>query len=232
MTELNNIAQSNYDRFNTATSSPSTREHTVVQVGNPYDEATRVWIIGEQTNPLYRTYVAHTWLWLKPGETRDVKVMLEYALDPKSDRLPDDVRKVHRRSFEKLSRVPNLLGLHAYAEDPKDDPRHALELLGGAGISVTTGRATEFDHFANDGSVVVGHVVTSDDRQGVGGGSVVATVTDDPDAPERFVSLGGKIEQDGHFFVRFSHGEFRIMRAEYLPPLGYGACQADWIERH
>jgi hypothetical protein len=228
MTELNNIAQSNYDRFNTATSSPSTRELTYVEVGNPYDEPTRVWIIGEQTNPLFRTYVETTWLRLKPHETRKVAVMLEYALDPKKDEMPADVRRVDRRRLEKLTRTPNLLGLHAYAEDPRDTPRHRLELLGGAGISVTTGRATEFERFGNDGSVVVGRIVTSDDTKGVPSGTVVVTVAQEPDKPDTFVALADKVDGDGSFFVRFPNAEFRAMRAEYLPATGYGACQADW----
>lgn len=231
MTELNNIAQSNYDRFNTSTSSPSTREHTVVQVGNPYDEATRVWIIGEQTNPLFRSYVENTWLWLEAGETRNVKVMLEYALDPKSDRIPDDVHKTDRRLIEKLSRTPNTLGLHAYAENPKDNPRHALELIGGAGIQVTTGRGTKFDHFGNDGRVVVGRIVTADDGEPVGRGSVVVTVARDPRKPEAFVQEGTKVDQNGHFLMRLPDDSFKVLRAEYLPSAGYGACRQDWIKR-
>lgn len=230
MTELNNVAQTNYDRFNTATSSPSTREHTSVEVGNPYDEATRVWIIGEQTNPLYRTYVETTWLWLKPGESRKVGVMLEYGLDPKSDHIPQDMQRVDKRKFEKLTRTPNLLGLHSYAEDPRDYPRHALELLGGAGISVTTGRETKIERFSNDGPVVVGTVVTTDDRKPVDAGKVVVTVTDDPDQPDRYLSLGGDIENGGNFFVRFPQQDFRVMRAEYLPAPGYGACSVEWTE--
>lgn len=230
MTELNNVAQSNYDRFNTATSSPSTREETVVQVGNPYDKATRVWIIGEQTNPLFRTYVGTTWLWLKPGETRNVPVMMEYALDPKSDRVPDDVRHVGHGRIEKLTRVPNDLGLHAYAEDPADEPRHALELLGGANIQVVTGRRTEFEKFSNDGNVVVGTIVTTDDRQPVPSGKVVVTVSDAPGTHEHHVSLSDDVT-DGSFFVRFRNDDFKVMRAEYLPPAGYAACSVDWTER-
>lgn len=230
MTELNNVAQSNYDRFNTATSSPSTREETMVQVGNPYDKETLVWIIGEQTNPLFRTYVETTWLWLHPGETRNVRVMVEYAVDPKSDRLPDDVRWVNRRSIEKLSRTPNRLGLHAYAENPHDNPRHALELLGGAGILVTTGRATEFEQFSNDGSVVLGSIVTSDDHKPVPNGKVIVTVVDDPEAFERHVTSSGDV-RDGSFLIRFPNDHFKVMRAEYLPAVGFGTCAIDWTER-
>jgi M6 family metalloprotease-like protein len=230
MTELNNLAQSNYDRFNTATSSPSTREHTSVQVGNPYDEATRVWIIAEQTNPLFRTYVETTWLWLKPKESRTVRVMLEYALDPKSDRLPADLNKEVQRQIEKLSRQPNTLGLHAYAENPADNPRHALELLGGAGIQVTSGRATTFAELGNDGKVVVGRIETSDDGLPVAGGSVVVTVSLDKRKAAAFVQTGVRVEANGEFVAQLGDQEFRFLRADYLPAPGYGACQHDWIK--
>lgn len=231
MTELNNLAQSNYDQFNTATSSPSTRVETVVQVGNPYSKATRVWIIGQQTNPLFRTYVDTTWLWLRPGQRRNVRVMMEYALDPRSDAVPDDVRlATGGEGIERLTRIPNELGLHAYAENPDDDPRHALELLGGAGIRVTTGRATEFSEFGNDGPVVTGQIVTSDDRQPVVSGIVVATVAMARNAHETHVSASGEV-QEGRFFVRLPSNEFRVMSAEYLPTPGFAGSSAEWTER-
>jgi hypothetical protein len=200
MTELNNIAQSNYDRFNTATSSPSTREVTTIAVGNPYEKSTRVWIIGQQTNPLYRTYLEHTWLLLEPGEVRHVTVMVEFTLDPKRpDFVPEDAKRFDRH-FEKFLRTPNDVGLHSFAEDPTDDPRHALEMMGGAGLMVTTGRATRIDDFGNDGSVVFGGVVTTDDQKGVPEGAVVVTVARDPDRPEEYVTMSTKVE-DGRFSV-------------------------------
>jgi hypothetical protein len=200
MTELNNVAQSNYDRFNTATSSPSSREHTTIAVGNPYDKPTRVWLIGQQSNPLFRTYLEHTWLLLEPGEVRDIGVMLEYALDPKRpDAIPEDAKRFERY-FEKYTRIPNNVGLHAYAEDPNDDPRHALELMGGAGLLVTTGRATAIDDLTNEGPVINGTVVTTDDRKGVPDGKVVVTVSANPDAPDSFVVLSGTLD-DGQFQV-------------------------------
>ncbi len=39
------------------------------------------------------------------------------------------------------------------------------------------------------------------------------------------------IEQGGNFFVRFPHDDFRVIRAEYLPSPGYGACSIGWTER-
>jgi hypothetical protein len=201
-----------------------------VQVGNPYDEATRVWIIAEQTNPLFRTYVETNWLWLKPKQTRTVRVMLEYALDPKSDRLPADLDKRLHRQIEKLSQVPNTLGLHAYAENPADNPRHALELLGGAGIQVTTGRATTFAELGYDNKALFGRIVTSDDGMPVSGGSVVVTLTPDKKKPAAFVQTGVRVEANGEFVAQLGEKEFRFLRADYLPAMGYGACQHDWIK--
>jgi M6 family metalloprotease-like protein len=211
MTELNNVAQSNYDRFNTATSSPSTRESTTIAVGNPYDKATRVWIIAQQSNPLYRTYLEHTWLQLEPGEVRQVVVLLEHSLDPeKPDFVPEDARPFERQ-FEKYIRVANDVGFHAYAEDPTDDPRHALEMMGGAGLMVTTGRATKIDDFSNDGPVITGRVVTTDERKDVPEGVVLVTVSEDPDAPEAFVTMSTHVK-DGQFQVVVSGREFEPVR--------------------
>ena len=230
MTELNNVAQSNYDRFNTSTSSPSTREQTYVEVWNPYPEATRVWIIGEQTNPLYRTYVDTTWLWLGAGARRRVKVMLEYALDPRSGTIPPDVAQSVRRIGEKERFRPNDVGLFAYAEDPTDSPRHALELMGGAQIQVTTGRGTEFERFANDGEVIVGTVVTSDDRVGVPSGRVIATVARSPKDIGSYVTATGHI-QNGSFFIKVPTDAWKVMSAEYLGVDGYSPSRQDWVER-
>ncbi len=230
MTELNNVAQTNYDRFNTATSSPSTREETFVEVGNPYAETTRVWVLAEQTNPLYRTYLDTTWLVLKPGQTQRVRVMFEHMLDPQANELPPDVDRRFLEEDERNRLRPNDVGLFSYAEDPADSPRHALELLGGAQVQVTTGRKTEFDRLTNDGSVVVGRVVTADDRSGVSAGRVVVTVTPDPDDTKGFVSEAGDLD-DGQFFVRVPTEDFRFMRAEYLGALGFSPSASEWTER-
>ena len=229
MTELNNVAQSNYDRFVSATGSPSTREEAFVEVGNPYNKPTRVWIIGQQTNPLYRSYIDTTWVLLEPGEARRVKVMVEYALDPKSDHIPDDIREFKSR-IEKLQRIPNDLGLHTYVEDPNDDPRHALELLGGAQVQVATGRRSRFDSFGNDGNVVLGAVVTDDDGAPVDGGIALVTITRDPDAPQDYLSVPARVEQ-GKFSVKIPRDDWRFTRAEFLPPPGYGPAETDWQER-
>jgi hypothetical protein len=226
MTELNNVAQSNYDRFISATGSPSIRRETAVEVGNPYDKPTRVWIIGQQTNIIYRTYVDTTWLLLEPGETRQVRVMVEYALDPKADGIPSDVRRYGDELGDFLRR-PNDLGLHTYAENPDDDPRHALELLGGADVQVVTGRDTTFLRFGADGRTVFGTVVTSDDEQPVADGKALVTFADDPDTPHDFRTV--VIELAGGSFAVSAPLPWKWARADYLPEFGLGDASTDWI---
>ncbi len=104
MTELNNHAQSNYMRFISHTSSPPSREVTFVEVGNPYPVRTRIWITAGQDNPLYRTYLERSWLYLDPGETKKIRVMFEYA----PDNLTNDVYPSFMRNKHLVSaRVPN-----------------------------------------------------------------------------------------------------------------------------
>jgi hypothetical protein len=227
MTELNNHAQSNYDRFVSATGSPSIREETAVEVGNPYNQPTRVWIIGQQSNPAYRTYLDSTWLLLEAGETRRVRVMLEYALDPRSDDVPADVRPFAEQLPEFLRR-PNDVGLHAYAEDPTDEPRHALELLGGADVQVATGRATKFERFDSEGRVAFGTVVTADDRVPVPGGQVLVTFAADPDSPDDFLTVAAALEE-GSFQVAAPR-RWKFARADHLPELGLGPATTEWIQ--
>lgn len=144
MTELNNIAQSNYDRFISKTSVPS-REITRMEVGNPYPVRTRIWIQAGHSNPLYRTYLEHAWLYLDPGQSREVEVMYEYAPDhltsavyPKED-LP---------KYREMQRRPNRVAFASFIEDPRDNPRHALQVLGGAQAEIVTGKSTDIRRFA------------------------------------------------------------------------------------
>ena len=224
-TELNNLAQSNYTRFNTSTSSPSTREVTSVEVGNPYDKPTRVFLVANQTNPLYRTYLQHTWLLLEPGEIRKIRVMLEHALDPAEDRLPPDVR-LDPRTVKKVQREPNNVGLRALIEDPDDTPRHALAVLGGAQVQVVTGRGTRFEDLKRGEEVVTGRVVTVDDGSPVDG-QVIVTVDRKRGVPEAYGYVTGRVV-DGGFEVGLRLADAPV-RVEFLPPPGFGPCTSDWM---
>ena len=220
MTELNNLAQSNYDRFISATSTPS-RELTEVEIGNPYPERTRIWITAGHSNPLYRTYLEHAWVHLDPGETRRVRVMFEYAPDLlTSDFYPPELRKKYRE----LQRVPNRVGLASFIEDPRDDPRHVLDVLGGAQAEVVTGRRTKFARFGVDGQHARGTVVTAEDEKPVKSGKVVLRVRgggrEQPDLQYQTAAL-----KLGSFSARL-RAKGKWVQAFYLPPPGLADCES------
>ena len=220
ITEFNNVAQSNYDRFISRTASPPSREMTMVEVGNPYDKPTRVFLIGGQTNPLYRTYLGTTWLWLQPGETRRVRVLFESLLDPQRGR-PDDVDP---GDYDKFFRQPGNIGLTAYVEDPHDTPRHALWQLGGAQAQVVTGRATEFVEVAPKPNFVSGMVITHDDRNAVSGGAVLLTLTQGSGSKLIRETLQAKLD-NGRFTLDFGC-KWDAVSLYFLPPPTLADCEA------
>ncbi len=224
MTELNNLAQSNYDRFISASASPPSREITSVEVGNPYPIRARIWITAGHSHPLYRTYLEHSWLYLDPGETRKVGMMFEYAPDNlKNDVYPPPLRD----KYKNLQRVPNNVGATAFIEDPRDRPRHAIQVLGGLQAQVTTGRATKFDRLKADKPTVGGRVVTVDDNAPVKGGKVLLRV-----------STGRKASTYTYQETKVSNGSFTArlknqgteVKAYYIPPAGLGECESELLQ--
>lgn len=236
MTELNNSAQSNYDRFISATASPAERRITHVTVGNPYDKATRVYVGVQQTDPQYRTYLEHKWLDLGPHETRRVTVMFEYAGAPvgatadgpregpqaaglaplvglgSGFSLPGPAQQVHDKP--PVNRV-NLVG---YAVNPFDKNRHQLVTLGGAGVEVATGRAVKFADFGVRDGIVEGKVTTGD-GQPVTGGQIIVTLIDGEGPKARLFNRWAR-PKAGAFRVCCAQG--MKVRAYYLPPPGFG----------
>jgi M6 family metalloprotease-like protein len=220
----NNFAQSNYTRFYSGSSSPGSREIIAVEVKNPYDRQSRIFISGEQTNPLYRTFIEHRSLVLEPGETRNIRVMFEYADDTSGELALDDADK------DKYKKTPNNVGLTAFIEDPKEWPPHTAELLGGAQIEVVTGRSTKFENFDVDGKKFNGKVVTHDDGKSVPDGKVLLIF---------YASKGEKGEKgektydelkisDGEFSAEISK-EWDSVKAYFIPPEGYdyGYCMSE-----
>jgi M6 family metalloprotease-like protein len=223
-TELNNIAQSNYDRFISSTSIPS-REMTTVTVGNPYPARTRVFLWPGQTNPLYRTYLQHTFLTLDPGETREVAMMFEFAPDNLSNKvLPDRTL----REARKMLRVPNEVGTTAWVEDPNDTPRHKVDLLGGAQMQVVTGRSTKFQRFSTDGPRAVGLVVDAEGGQPAAGSVVVRVTRDEKDPAKQFEYTKAKLGQ-GQFAVPFRMEGAREVQAFFVPAPGWADSASEVV---
>lgn len=239
MTELNNIAQSNYDRFISASSSPASREITTLTVGNPYDEAARIYILPNQTNPLYRTYLEHVAVTLEPGETRKVKVMFEY--DPELIfKLPvavgditvnDSNRGKGEEILRKYRTVPNRARFAAFIEDPHDPHRHSKEILGGAEVEVVTGRKTQFEFFNKRETLIVGAVMRVEDRQRVSSGQVILIleVERDGQLSEEYKALS--LTSQGAFTFNLAEIKGKVTRAQgyYVPAEGLGDCYSSQL---
>ncbi|PFI78827.1 CARDB domain-containing protein [Bacillus cereus] len=214
MTELNNIAQSNYNRFISRTASPATREVTSILVENPYELPTRVFIVPGQTNPLYRTYIEHTWLVLKPGETKKVKVMFEYTGGEK-----------HQEREYKL--IPNMMNIVGFIEDPREKP-HTAQVFGGAQVQVVTGRATEFKSIDIDNKTVRGSVVTIDDGNPVPDGKIILILSSGTGKSEGKTYQMTEIS-NGNFSARIRH-ECEYIEAYFTPPIGYADCTSQKLK--
>lgn len=221
MTELNNLAQSNYDRFISGTSSPGERIVSSVEVGNPYPIRTRIFVVGNQSNPLYRTYLGANWVTLDPGETYTIPVMYEFSLDPQE--LPDDPDLLE--AFEIYYRQPNDVGFAAFIEDPRDNPRHAIQVLGGTQSQILTGRATEFSEFEVGEHFAQGLIVTRDDGSVVPHGTVILSLT----------VRGGRSPEIQNHTVEVHNGAFAIEFEErwqrawatFIPAAGYADCESE-----
>ncbi|MFA6703092.1 MAG: CARDB domain-containing protein [Dysgonamonadaceae bacterium] len=242
MSIFNNLAQSNYDRFISASASPATREITQVEVGNPYDKPTRVFIRPGQTNPLYRTYVEHTSLYLAPSETKMVKLMFEY--DPqflykipvslgKTDHLDlnsQDKDKMRiREVVEKYNDKPNKVGVVSYIDNPSEEHPHTPTRLGGVDAEVITGKKTRFERFVKEGNNVTGGVVTVDGKQRVNSGKIIfiKKISDGKDTFEENEIIDLTQGTFNHHLKESEKGELVSVQAYYLPALGFSDCYSD-----
>lgn len=221
LTELNNIAQSNYDRFISATASPGERMITSVEVGNPYPRATRVYVSAGQNNPFYRTYLEHKWLDLNPGETRRVTVMFEYA-----DALAPTFRGPDKDKIREMILRPNRVQLTSYIVDPADRRNHAMHKLGGADVEVVTGRAVKFGQFDVERGLAAG-VVTTTDGKPVQSGAVILTMRHGSGKELKVSNVSGKLK-GGRFQIAVPIKEGTV-QGYFVPPRGYG--DATSVER-
>ena len=240
MTDTNNVAQSNYDRFISDSASPATRKISFIEVGNPYTLPTVVFINPHQTNPLYRTYLEHKSLYLNPGETRKIKIMFEY--DPEIiNSVPvslgdntmneTDRRQLPEQVYKEYCYMPNHARFASFIYNPHDQNHH-VELLGGAEVQVVTGRKTEFGMFYYK-EFVGGTLITVDDGQRVTQGKIIIII--------RKQMKEGNIVEVYETIPLTVYGEFQYriqddkastllsVQAYYLPAPGFGDCYSNII---
>jgi len=221
LTEMNNWAQTNYTRFISSTASPASREITSVNVSNPYSLPTRVFVIPQQSTSWYRTYLEHAWLWLDPGETRSVTVMVESLLgDPAFPELEEMKGRIYERQHDLT-----LIGLIENSQDPQ---LHATEIMGGANVRVATGRRTRIEVEQLDEKVARGTVVTVDDGKPVDNGDVIVSILPDGKA-DRAEYRSGQLTR-GRFVLELGAGRI-VSEAGYAElqvhyPGGYGLADS------
>jgi hypothetical protein len=219
LTPLNNEAQSNYAYFISASASPPSRLISEVSVSNPYDLATRFFLQTGQAHANYRTYLEHSALTLGAGEIRPITVMFEYA--PETVGKDDPDRQGHDDDRKHPRVKPNHVSVVGLIEDPHDPFLHGPGVVTGVNAEVAYGRATTFDgDLKADGRLVLGRVVTVDDKVGVPSGSVILVGTDERGEMSYETT---KIEADGRF-RGFVDEKAVTVQAHFVPPIGYGEC--------
>jgi hypothetical protein len=218
LTDANNVAQSNYDRFISASGSPPSREITAITVGNPYDQPTRFFIGAGQTNPFYRTYLEHTWVTLDAHQIRQVQVMFEYA--PDADLPPQFVKEK-----ERFQHIANQVGIWGAIENPNDRQLHQAALATGVQSTIVTGRATKFREFVVNADGASGAVVTVDNKP-VPGGTVIVILKINGEKSERYEHA--QVDRDG-FFHRRVDPKWHTAEAYYVPAPGFGDATSQTI---
>ncbi|SDO86836.1 M6 family metalloprotease domain-containing protein [Klenkia soli] len=217
----NNVGRSNYSRVVSASASPSTRTGGVVKVTNPYPVAADCVVSVLQTSPIQRTYLEHSWVRLEPHGERDVAFRTESMIgDPN---LPDALLSqfvgslYEPRDELRLTGIARLgTGCHGH-------------VTGGAGVLVTSGRATRFVRFEVVDGVATGQV------EEVGGGhpasgSVLVTLRRDPDGPAREVAVELPVRNGtfrGQVTEEIRPQDIRWAQAHFVGGNGQAPCDSD-----
>ena len=165
---FNNEARSNYTRFVSASSSPSTRVSAEIQLANPFEDSTIVHAVVNSSHPYHRVFLDHAWLRVDGKSSRPVQVYDEaLAGFPEADAVEDE------RVLGRLWKEDNFVTVEGWSERPFLADCGAPTLTGGATVRVGAGRATEIEITDARHTFMAGRVCHVDDGSPVDGGTVV-----------------------------------------------------------
>lgn len=224
LTDTNNMAQTNYTRYISASASPARRVRTWVSLHNPWPQRALMYVMPQISGPFasfYRLYLEHQALRLDPGETRRVEVMAESKYgDPRFGKELD-------RFAEKLFRVPTNATLTGYGIPP-EAPLHP-QLLGGAQLAIDSARGTRFEKLEVHTDVFVrGQVVDVATGAGVPG-VVLLTFHSEKETERNTVPV--TLGQDGWFAAEIKPWVDKLQSKElslhYPGTYGHGPCDPD-----
>ena len=126
-----------------------------------------------------------------------------------------------------MQRIPNRVAFASFntLDNPRDHPRHSIDVLSGVDVEVVTGKSTRFERFVVDGRSARGTVVTAEEGKGVSGGKVIVRVSPRkaPDEKSSYVTVPVR---EGNFSAKL-RGEGRWAKAFYVPARGYADCESD-----
>ena len=219
-TPANNFAQSNYTRFISSWASPPERQLATVTVSNPYPKPTIFLLDGQQSNPLYRTYLEHSYVTLKGGEIRQILVMSEYASEAiAAEHAGTETGEQLRKIRPLWDDQPNHIHLRGWIVDPEDP--HVIHPFDGADIEVVQGKATRFEDLKVANDAIAGRVIDRDGKP-VPGGLLLATLRNGTGREVKETTLRTKLQR-GSFQFRIRE-RWQTIELSYLPPPGYGAA--------
>ncbi|HKQ21176.1 MAG TPA: hypothetical protein VJS91_03975, partial [Nitrososphaeraceae archaeon] len=195
---------------------------TSIKITNPYSKPARFYITATQNNPLYRTYLEHTYLTLEAGQSADVGIMFEYVvtMDKKID------TGLNPNSIKEYAKVANNINLIGWIDNPMDPEYHSPLITGGAQIQVVTGKRTEIKDLKTKGGVVTGNVIRTDTSKPVSRGKVIVT---------QWTKKGKKLAEVNSDTVLLKKGIFRTklmagisaVEAYFIPSDEYADCSAE-----
>jgi hypothetical protein len=157
-----------------------------------------------QTNPLFRTYLATSQVHLGPGEERQVEMMFE-AL-----RGTPDQRIALERNRDEWLKLPNIVGVAGFIDDPLDPLADHPLPTGGVSIRVRTGVSTDLKAW-DDGNVVGGRVTAADGTL-VTNGQVIVTIREPGDPKDKETQV-----------VRVDNGAFSAQFRDVVDGAGFTA---------
>lgn len=220
---LNNEAQSNYTRTVSATASPWSREGRTLTLTNTEIEDQYVRLVLNQSNPLYRTYLEHDWVRVPSGESVEVALMSEYAGE-------DYVEGGGAPQFKQFRDEPNDISVTGVIIGISSTGVPVPGYVGGgADFRIVEGVATQvgIDDLWDTGKdfVISGQATVI--RTGVKAppGSIILTF--DPGEPSAHTKT--IFAPDGTFSTDIPYFGWKLVRAYYVPPHGYGDSQSSEV---
>jgi len=188
----------------------------VIVAENTLEEPAFVYFTINQPHPLYRTYIDHRWVYLQPGERRQVLVMVESLLgDQRFDTIVREFKHQERR-------IMTTLRLSALGDTRSTC---TATVLGGASILAVAGIGTEFRRFDIRGGRGEGFVARTDTGAGVNGPVLVSIMPRKLETNRQEI-IRQVTAQGGRFVVEVGESMDARVQAHYLGTYPYGPCDS------